>query len=139
MDTIKHVQKAISELHRVMDTVKEYLDKRMEGVAMPEIDYTNPDQEFYLRIFTEFEQMAKTISYGMDYVDRPVRKQGELMFDYSEGKYKLVDEHIEDGKLFELLINGQWQIVVLKKGELHSVIKGNPIAAALQGMKARVR
>ena len=79
-----------------------------------EIDYSNPDQEFYLRIFTEFEQLATMLAHGLNYIDRPVRKQGTLSFDFSEGKYKLDDEYLTNGQLFEFMENNQWHI-----GKLH--------------------
>ncbi len=147
MDTLTSMQNAISELHRVMKTVKDYLEKKrpLEKAAQMDVDYSDPDQEFYLRIFMEFGQLVSTIEIAMDYVDRPVRKKGQLVFDFSEGKYKLDDEYFEPGKMFEALVNGQWQIVRIQKkpGTIEYIIldalKQTEYDVELKGLKVRVR
>lgn len=113
------MQKAISELHRVMKIVREYLEKKTmnAAVAMMSIDYSDPEQEFYLRIFTEVEQLAATMNMAMDYVDRPIRKRGTLAYDFSLGEYKVDDEYIEVNQLLEVLIENKWQIVKMRKKE----------------------
>ena len=147
MDVLTSMQNAISELHRVMKTVKDYLEKKapLEKAAQMNIDYSDSDQEFYLRIFMEFGQLASTIEIAMDYVDRPVRKKGQLVFDFSEGKYKLDDEYLEPGMIFEALVNGQWQIVRIQKkpGTIEYIIfdalKQTEYDVELKGLTVRVR
>ena len=57
------MQKAISELHRLMKIVREYLENKTmnAAVATMSIDYSDPEQEFYLRIFTEVEQKRRAL------------------------------------------------------------------------------
>lgn len=147
IDTLTAMQNAVSELHRVFNTVGDYVKKKRPAEAMGtlDIDYSNPDQEFYLRIFTEFEQLATTLEHGLNYLDRPVRKQGILAFDFSEGKYKLDDEHIENGQLFEFLENNQWQIGRLQKKPdtikyvVFDAIKNTIQNVELKGLTVRLR
>ena len=142
------MQKAISELHRVMRSVREYLEKKTmnAAVAAMNIDYSDPEQEFYLRIFTEVEQLATTMNMAMDYVDRPVRKRGTLVYDFSLGKYKVDDEYIEVNQLLEVLIDNKWQIVKMRKKEgssleytLMNALKNNIYDIEPKGLTARLR
>lgn len=146
MDTLTMMQKAISELHRVFISVKDYLEKKkpMEKAKSLDIDYTNPDQEFYLRNFMEFGQLMSTVQIGLDYIDRPVRKQGQLVFDFSEGKYKLDGEYIEEGTLFEAMVDGLWYIVRMKKKAameycILNVVKQTEYDVELKGLTVRMR
>ena len=146
MDTLTMMQKAISELHRVFISVKDYLEKKkpMEKAKSLDIDYTNPDQEFYLRNFMEFGQLMSTVQIGLDYIDRPVRKQGQLVFDFSEGKYELDGEYIEEGTLFEAMVDGLWYIVRMKKKAameycILNVVKQTEYDVELKGLTVRMR
>ena len=146
-DTLTLMQNGVSELHRVFITVADYIKKKQPAAAMGslEIDYSNPDQEFYLRIFTEFEQLATMLAHGLNYIDRPVRKQGTLSFDFSEGKYKLDDEYLTNGQLFEFMENNQWHIGKLqnKPGSIEYIIldaiKNTPHNIEPKGLTVRLR
>ncbi len=147
VDTLTMMQQVVSELHRVYNTVGDYIKKKAPAAQMESlnIDYSNPDQEFYLRIFTEFEQLATTLEHGLNYLDRPVRKQGTLAFDFSEGKYKLDDEYLENGLLFEFLENNQWQIGRLQRKPdsieyvVFDALKNTIHNVDLKGMTVRLR
>ncbi len=146
MDTVEFMQKKIKEAHQVMKKVKEYLDehtiKNHEGITL---DYNNPDQEFYIRLFTEFDQLASMLDIFMGYIEKPVRAEGELQFDFSKGVYKLGDEEIAPGEPIEFMIDGWWKVGLLQKDPIKPMsyyiidIKEKRHDTELRGLRVRLR
>ena len=146
MDTVQFMQSKIKEAHLVMKKVKEYLDnntlKNHEGVSL---DYSDPDQEFYIRLFTEFDQLASMLDIFMGYIEKPVRVEGELQFDYSSGVYKLGDEEIVPGEPIEFMIDSWWKIGLLQKDPSNPMsyhitdIREKRHDTELKGLKVRLR
>lgn len=146
MDTVEFMQQKIKEAHQIMKKVKVYLDehtlKNHEGIT---IDYSDPEQEFYLRLFTEFDQLSSMLDIFMEYIVKPVRIEGELTFDYSNGIYKIGDEEIKSGCPIEYMENGWWNIGLFKKDPVKPMkfyivdIKDNKKEMELKGLKARIR
>ena len=146
MDTVEFMQNKIKEAHQIMKKVKEYMDehtlKNHEGIT---IDYNDPDQEFYIRLFTEFDQLSSMLDLFMEYIVKPVRKEGELAFDYSNGVYKVGDEEIKPGQPIEYMVNGWWNVGVFEKDPVKPLsyniidLKSNKNEMELKGLKVRLR
>ena len=141
MDTLTEMQKAIHEFHKTFNTVHDFIMKKKpeERMSKLDIDYDNADQDFYLRIFTGLTERAAILSRALDYLDKPIRKQGILMYDYAEGKFKLDGEYILDGILLEALINNQWYIVQLQGRSLINVLKRSNMDIEPKGLTVRIR
>ncbi len=146
MDTVEFMQKKIKEAHQIMKRVKEYMDehtlKNHEGLT---IDYNDPDQEFFIRLITEFDHLSSMLDMFMEYIVKPVRKEGELAFDYSTGVFKLGDEVIQPGNPIEYMENGWWNVGVLEKDPVKPMtfymgdVRANRKDMELKGLKVRVR
>lgn len=146
MDTVEFMQMKIKEAHQIMKKVKEYMDehtlKDHEGIT---IDYNDPEQEFYIRLFTEFDQLSSMLDIFMEYIVKPVRKEGELVFDYSNGVYKLADEEIKPGCPIEYMENGWWNVGMFEKDRVKPMkfyivdMRANKKDMELKGLRVRLR
>ena len=81
----------------------------------------------------------------MEYIVKPVRKEGELSFDYSNGVYKLGDEEIKPGSPIEYMENGWWNVGLFEKDPVKPLkfyivdIRANKKDMELKGLKVRLR
>ncbi len=146
MTNVELMQNKIKEVHQIMHKVKEYMDEHtFKGGENIEIDYNDPDQEFFTRFFTEVEQAASLLDIFMDYIVRPVKAEGELQFDYSQGMYKLNDEYIQPEQPVEYMTNGLWHVGVFKKDTSNPMsyyivdMKEKKYEKELKGLKVRLR
>lgn len=145
---IEEMKAAVSDLHRVMVTVKDYIEKRplAQRIQDLDIDYSDPDEEFYVRSFMECVQVASMMMLAVEYLDRPVKKSGTILYDYSEGKYRLDDQYILEGQIFEFMQDGKWKVGKLlqnpeKPGQFIAadIINNALYDVDLKGLAARLR
>lgn len=146
MDTVEFMQNKIREAHQIMKKVKEYMaDNTFKNHDGIQIDYNNPDQEFFIRLFTDFAQAASMLDLFMDYIVKPVRAEGNLQFDYANGMYKLNDEYINPGQPIEFMENGWWNVGLFQKDPVKPMVyyvvdlKDKKHEMELKGLKVRLR
>ena len=143
---LTELQGAIHRLHGTMEAVKGYIEKNgsQSQLATLDIDYGDPDQEFYIRLLLEFEQIVKTAEMAMEYVDRPIRKTGRLNYLSQSGVYLVGSEQIKQGDMLEFMSDGRWEIGRVYFDNTHSAyglvnIRGIKCGVELDGLKVRLR
>ena len=75
----------------------------------------DPDQEFFIRQFTNFSELMASIKMFVAYLDQPVRVEGELKRTTS-GAFLLKDSVVKQGMLLEFLKDGHWEVGRLREG-----------------------
>ena len=109
--TIEKLQGWFQSFRRVLDIVGSYSEKNYKGMLDGvTIDYANPEHEFYVRIMSGIAQEITHIEMITNYLVKPVRKSGTLLFDYSAGKYKVGDEYINADDIIEYQTKGKWEL-----------------------------
>lgn len=143
---LTELQGAIHRLHGTMGAVRGYIEKNgsQSQLASLDIDYGDPDQEFYIRLLLEFEQIVKTAEMAMEYVERPIRKTGRLNYLSQSGVYLVGDEQIKPGDMLEFMSDGHWEIGRVHFDKAHSAyglvnIRGINYDVEMDGLKVRHR
>ena len=143
---LTELQGAIHRLHGTMEAVKGYIKNNgsQSQLATLDIDYGDPEQEFYIRIFLEFEQIVKMTEMAMEYVDRPIRKTGRLNYLSQSGVYLVGSEQIKQGDMLEFMSDGRWEIGRVHFDKVRSTyellnIRGIKYDVEMDGLKVRLR